>query len=68
MLLSNQIFELEQQVEGMEVVVSVTKVARGNIYQISYILQKKQLSSFGPFVWGNVTTICSILVSLAVLI
>ena len=44
MLLSNQIFELEQQVEGVEVIVGVAKVTRGNIQQISYIPQTEQFS------------------------
>ena len=53
MLLSNQIFELEQQVEGVEVIVGVAKVARGNIQHISYIPQTEQLSLPRFTLWAH---------------
>ena len=58
MLLSNQIFELEQQVEGVEVIVGVAKVARGNIQQISYIPQTEQFSLLQVHPLGACRSVC----------
>ena len=58
MLLSNQNFELKlHDVEWLEVVMGVARVARGNIQQISYIPQTEQHSPFGLMLLclGNVT-------------